>query len=323
MWGRSRGRKRSSRRPCDSVAPVDTFAGVKVVTEILDPFVIVGLFVLAWLVARASASVARRLLTWHDGRHPEPDLELGDRIARLKWRETSVSVIRGGIAYAAFAAATVLSAAQLIGGVDRLTALAGASFVLILLGFAIQRVLADLVAGLAMFVERWYAVGDTIVIPTLELQGVVEDLSLRRTKLRTLAGEIIHVHNAQIPAVRVLPRGAKHHAVEFFARNRAEAETLVETVASLLPSGPTTFVRRPHVADTHDLGEELVRVTVRASVAPGREWLAESFFPELLKDKAAPGLIVHGPVTLAVDERASKSFARASASTRRGFRTAA
>jgi small conductance mechanosensitive channel len=322
MWARSRGRKRSSRKACDSVAPVDTVDDVKVVTEILDPFVVVGLFALAWLIARASASVARRLLVWHDGRHPEPDLELGDRIARLKWRETSVSVIRAGIAYAAFGAATVLSAAQLIGGVDRLTALAGASFVLILLGFAIQRMLADLVAGLAMFVERWYAVGDTIAIPTLDLQGVVEDLSLRRTKLRTLAGELIHVHNSQIPAVRVLPRGAKHLAVEFYARDRSEAEALVDSVAALLPLGPTTFVRRPSIDEIHDLGGALVRVTVRTAVAPGREWLAEGFFPELLKEKATPGLIVHGPVTLAVDERATRSFARAAASTRRGFRAA-
>jgi hypothetical protein len=310
-------------RACDSVRRGASLARVNFVTQLLDPVVIAGLFGLAWLVARASGSVARRLLAWHDARHPEPDLDLGDRIGRLKWRETSISVVRAGIAYAAFATATVLSVAQLLGGVDRLTALAGASFVLILLGFAIQRVLADVIAGLAMFVERWYAVGDTIEIASLDLQGVVEDVSLRRTKLRTLAGEAIHVHNSQVPAVRVLPRGAKNLAIEFYARDRAEAEALVESVAAMLPVGPTTFVRRPHVAEMHDLGSELVRVTVRASVAPGREWLAESFFPELLRDKAAPGLVVHGPVTLAVDDRATRSYARATASTRRGFRTAA
>jgi small conductance mechanosensitive channel len=290
---------------------------------LVDPIVIAGLFVLAWLVARASGSVARRWLAWHDARHPEADLELGDKIARIKRRETAVGVIRGAIAYAAFGTAFVLSVARLLGGVDRLTALAGASFLLILLGFSIQRLLTDLIAGITMFVERWYAVGDTIVIPSLELQGVVEDLSLRHTKLRTLAGEVIHVHNSQIPAVRVLPRGAKNLAIEFFARDREKAEALVDSLAMMLPIGPTTFLRRPHVSDVHDLGSALVRITVRAAVAPGREWLAEEFFPELLREKASPGLVVHGPVTLAVDERATRSFARAAASTRRGFRTAA
>ena len=67
---------------------------------------------------------------------------------------------------------------------------------------------------------------------------------------------------------------------------------------------------------------ELVRMTVRATVAPGREWLAESLFPDLLRERAHEGLIVHGPVTLAVDERALKSFARASATTRWNARRA-
>jgi hypothetical protein len=63
----------------------------------------------------------------------------------------------------------------------------------------------------------------------------------------------------------------------------------------------------------------LTRIRMLAKVAPGREWLAESFFSDLLKQRAPDGLIVHGPVTLAVDERAARSFARASATTRRGL----
>ena len=74
----------------------------------------------------------------------------------------------------------MLSVGQLIGGVDRLTAIAGASFVLILVGFAVQRVLMGiLIAGLAMFIERWSLGRRHDQIPMHELQGVVEDLSLR------------------------------------------------------------------------------------------------------------------------------------------------
>ena len=43
----------------------------------------------------------------------------------------------------------------------------------------------DLPAGLMMFVERWFSVGDTVLIHAgFELQGVVEDVSLRHTRLR-------------------------------------------------------------------------------------------------------------------------------------------
>ncbi len=227
-----------------------------------------------------------------------------------------MAVIRTGIGYIAFLAAIVLAAAQVTGGFDRLTAFAGASFVLILVGFALQRVLIDILAGFSMFVERWYSVGDTIAIPTMELQGVVEDMSLRRTKLRTLDGEVINIHNSQIPAVRVLPGGVKELDVELVASNREAAERLVQEVAAILPEGPTTFVQRPQVHQIDELAPALVRLRMRAAVVPGREWLVHGFYTDLLKERADKHLIVHGPVVLAVDEGATRSFARASAATR-------
>jgi hypothetical protein len=284
--------------------------------------VIVALFAIAWAVARLSAIVARRVLAWHDRRHENSDLEATGKIAELKRRETLVSVIRTGIAYAAFATAIILSFAQLAGGVDRLAAIAGASLALVMAGFAAQRILVDIIAGLMMFVERWYSVGDTVVLIAagVDLQGVVEDVSLRRTRLRSLNGEVVQVHNSQITAVRVLPSGLKELAIELFVSKRSEGERLVEEVARLLPEGPTTFVHRPWIESVDELSHVLTRIRLRVTVAPGREWLAEEFFTDLLKERGGASLIVHGPVALAVDERATRTFARASAVTRSRFR---
>jgi len=280
--------------------------------------VIVGLFALAWLVSRAAARVAARVLTWHDHRQAENgELDLGAKMATAKRRETAVAMVRTTIAYAAFAVALLLSIAQLAGGVDRLAAIAGGVFAVLVGAFIAQRVLIDAIAGFAMFMERWYSVGDTIVVVAAhELQGVVEDVSLRRTRMRAVNGEVINVHNSNIAAVRVLPSGVKELALELFVNDRDEGEDVVETVSLMVPEGPTTFVRRPWIESIEELSPSLVRMTVRATVAPGREWLAEDFFADLLKERAHDGLLVHGPVTLAVDERASRSFARASATTR-------
>jgi small conductance mechanosensitive channel len=282
----------------------------------LTAFTIILLFVAAWAVSRLSALIARKVLSWHDRRHHAPTGDLRAKIIELKRRETTVAVIRTGIAYVAFAAALVLAAAQLTGGFDRLTAVAGASFLLILAGFSAQRVLVDLIAGFSMFTEKWYSVGDTIAIPTMELQGVVEDVSLRRTKLRSLDGEVVNIHNSQIPAVRVLPSGMKEFDVEIVASSREAAELLVADVAALLPAGPTTFSQRPQIHEIDDLAPGLVRLRIRAAVAPGREWLVNGFYTDLLKERADKHLIVHGPVVLTVDEGAARSFARASAATR-------
>jgi len=284
-----------------------------------EPIIIVLLFAAAWLLARASAWVALRVLVWNDRRVAGTDLTQTGRLRRLKRRETLVTIIRAGVTYLGFITAAVLSAGQLIGGVDRLTALAGASFLLILVGFAIQRVLMDIIAGLVMFMERWYSVGDTIQIPMHELQGVVEDFSLRHTRLRTLDGEVIHIHNSQIPSVRVLPGGAKELRLEVFVTDQENGIEMVDSVASILPEGPTTFFRKPRIEQVDELSERLFRISVRASVAPGREWLVDGFFADLIRERAEPGVIAHGPVTLSVDESAARSYARASALTRRSL----
>jgi moderate conductance mechanosensitive channel len=283
----------------------------------LGLLVIVLLFAAAWLLARATAFVALKVLVWNDRRVADTDLTQAGRLRRLKRRETQVSIIRAAVSYLGFVTAAVLSVGQLIGGVDRLTALAGASFLLILVGFAIQRVLMDIIAGLVMFMERWYSVGDTIQIPMHELQGIVEDVSLRHTRLRTLDGEVIHIHNSQIPSVRVLPSGVKELQLEVFVTDRDRGIEMIESVLQILPQGPTTFIRRPWIDRVDELGETLVRISARATVAPGREWLVDGFFADLLRERAEDGVIAHGPVTLSVDESAVRSYSRASAATRR------
>src|SRR2546430_3104057 len=259
--------------------------------DLLHLLTVACLFAAAWLISRGAAYLARKVLRRHD-RHTESAAATVDlRIANVKRRETTVAVIRATIAYAAFAVAIVLSAAQLTGGLDKLSTLAGASFVIILAGFAVQRLLTDVIAGLMMFVERWYHVGDAIAIPTLELQGVVEDVSLRRTKLRTLDGEAIHVTNSQIPAVRVLANGMKELAIELFVTDRERGEELVHSVQQILPEGPTTFFRRPWIEALNEVDERLVRIRMRATVVAGREWLLASLLFAPPKERARQRLI--------------------------------
>src|SRR3954449_5380728 len=112
----------------------------------LSALTIVFLFAAAWAVSRLSAIVARAVMAWSDRRHRTPSGDLHAKIVELKRRETSVAVVRTGIAYIAFAAALVLTGAQLTGRFDRLTSLDGTSFVLILVGFSAQRMLMDIIA---------------------------------------------------------------------------------------------------------------------------------------------------------------------------------
>src|SRR5436189_220649 len=181
----------------------------------------------------------------------------------------------------------------------------------------------DLITIFCLFVAAWLVSRGAAFVAARALAwhdrrngAAAATVSLRRTKLRTLDGETIHVSNSQIPAVRVLPEGLKELAIELFVTDRDRGENLVFQVARILPEGPTTFARRPWVAEVNELDDRLVRIKLRASVVAGREWLVEGFLSDLLKERADEGLIVHGPVVMSVNEDAARSFARASAATR-------
>jgi len=165
-------------------------------------------------------------------------------------------------------------------------------------------------AGTFMFFEGWFEVGDTITVEPLDLTGVVEEVSLRSTKLRAVTGETLRVHNSQILATRALPRGVRDVEVELFVNDEAAGRELVDDVAAIVPVGPTRFVSRPRVDDSERLDDDLIRLSAVCAVAYGRDWLANDFLPQLLRERAPDGLIVHGPVVMFVDESATRRYAR-------------
>ena len=282
----------------------------------LNALTIILLFAAAWAVSRLSAIVARRVMAWSDQRHRTPSGDLSAKIVELKRRETSVAVIRTGIAYIAFAAALILTAAQLTGGFNQPRRLCRR-----LLRPHPRRLLRPANADghhrrlqhvrRALVLRRRHDRDPDVGGPGSRRGPVpsADEASLARRRSDQ------HPQLAD-RAVRVLPGGFKEFDVELVASSREGAELLIEHVAAILPEGPTTFIQRPTIHQVDELAPGLVRLRMRASVAPGREWLVNGFYTDLLKERADKHLIVHGPVVLTVDEGATRSFARASAATR-------
>jgi moderate conductance mechanosensitive channel len=277
--------------------------------------VIFGLFLLAWIVSR----IAARLAVYFVDRSEKRRLRAADGadtgvITGLRQRETAISLVQTSVRYLAFALAFVLSLAALAGA-HGLQTIVGASFLAIIVGFAAQRFLTDVIAGLLMFFEGWFRIGDTVAVDAWKAQGVVESVSLRSLTIRSITGEVFHVPNSQVTALRVIPRGYRVAELEFFVNALEAGSRLVDDVARIVPTGPTRFVRRPALVDTETLDDDLYRITARCAVAVGREWLVDDFLPSLVRERAAEGLLVHGPVVTYVDEQALRSFARAAVGT--------
>jgi small conductance mechanosensitive channel len=281
-----------------------TLVGHGVPVDAAKAVIVIGLLVVASLVSRVLGAAVGRL------RARVESISLDSPLVAIAQRETAVALAQTAVRYVVFLIALVLAVSTVTGG-RGVGTWAGASLVAVIVAFAAQRFLIDLMAGFVMFFEGWYTVGSTIVIEPMKLEGVVEDVSLRATKLRDVSGEVVRVHNSQILAVRVLPDGGRHVEIELFVRDAEAGERLVEHVARLVPTGSTAFVEPPRVTAVTELDPDLYRVTAQATVSAGRDWMADSLLPSLLRERADDDLIVHGPVILPADESAATRFERA------------
>jgi small-conductance mechanosensitive channel len=282
----------------------------------LDPpvgqlVVVAGVFVLAIILSRLGGRVAAFLVDRNERRGAlgADHVDTGV-ISGLKQRETAISLIQTSVTYVVVGIALLLSVMTLTGA-RRVETVVGASFLAIAIAFSFQRFLTDVVAGLLMFFEGWFRVGDTIAVEPFGLEGVVEKVSLRSTEIRSVSGEIIRVSNSEVKAVRVVPRGYREYEAELYATDPERVGELVERVARIVPAGPTHFVRRPILEELEELDDDLYRIRLRTAVAAGREWLAEEFLPSLICERADDGLVLHGPIVTAVDDHATRRFARA------------
>jgi small conductance mechanosensitive channel len=226
-------------------------------------------------------------------------------LRRLRRRETAAAFVIAAIRYLIAIAAGF----ALIGIFTRspLTALGGASLIVILVGFAIQRFLTDVVAGTLALFENLYGVGDFITVDPSGLAGIVDELGLRTTVLRGLNGDRYIIPNSQITAVRRSERGYRTYNIEILSHDPDRVEHAVSLVASYAPDGEARFLRPPGVVDRQELEHELWLVRVRATVPPTLEWLAEDYLVNAISRQAGEALVGE-PVAYTLDSAALRRY---------------
>lgn len=195
------------------------------------------------------------------------------------------------------------------------TALIGAGALAIIIGGAtIGPILRDIANGGVMMAEHWYGVGDHVrVDPFWELQGVVERVTLRSTRIRGLNGEVIWINNQYIQGVRVLTKGVRTTALELFVADLNKGLDLIEKANQRLPTGPLMVVRPLHIMGETQVGPQLWHVTAVGETAPGREWLLQNYAITLLQEMDADNkhpILKTDPIARDADSVAEQSFSR-------------
>jgi small conductance mechanosensitive channel len=248
------------------------------------------------------------------------DIESNEqRFIKLRQVETylsvSIAVVRAAVvAVAAYVAWTLLSPTANSGA----AAIGASAFFIVFAGQTLGMILRDITAGAIMIIEQWFHVGDFVKVePFIDLSGVVERLTLRSTKLRSLSGEVIWVHNQQIQAIHVTPRGVRTIAVDVFVRDKDKGLATLKELAKAVPVGAALLAKPLRVQKPEEWGEGLWRITTVGETTPGREWLIENFYVNAIKEvdtmvkNKADRTFVYEPLARYADPIADKKFKRA------------
>lgn len=252
------------------------------------------------------AVVLARALKWIAHRYDQLNPAEERDLIRLRRRETALVLVATAIPYATAIVVLIVVASFFIPA----AVLGGSAFIAIVLGFAAQRFLMDIIAGALIAFERWYGVGDFVVIEPAKASGFVEQFSLRTTVLRSLNGDRAYAPNSQIITAIRAARGYRPYSIEILTTDPDAARRAIDGVARLAPTGGARFLRPPQVVEVRELGEGAWLVRGRADVAPTLEWLVENLLVDELNARLGEDMLLAEPIVYTLDETAVTRYQR-------------
>jgi small conductance mechanosensitive channel len=179
-------------------------------------------------------------------------------------------------------------------------AIAGLGVVGIAVGFGAQTLIRDWLAGVFIIVENQYSAGDVVRISGVD--GVVEDISLRRTTLRDLDGTVHTVPNGSIVVASNMTRGWARVNLDIsvaYDTDIDRASAIIDDVGRSLTQDPEwrdRVIEAPTVKRVNALGDSAVTLKVLGQVHPAEQWaVAGELRKRILSAFAAGGIEIPFP----------------------------
>jgi len=154
--------------------------------------------------------------------------------------------------------------------------IAGAGIAGVALGFGAQSMVKDYLSGMLMLMEDQFGVGD--VIDVGEANGVVEAVSLRTTRLRSLDGTVWHVPNGEIRRVGNMSQNWSRFVLDVSVSYEADVAHATQVLEELLNSfatdaeWTTKLIGPPEVLGVQDLAASSVLIRLVVTTVPGQQW---------------------------------------------------
>ena len=233
-----------------------------------------------------------RVLRW---RRRAEDLLDAESVARIKRQDTAITLIRNALRYVFFVIVVLFILSIFFR--NPLPATAGATIIAAVIGFGAQSFLRDVIAGFSIIFEGQYSVGDFIHVKPQDVSGIVEELGLRMTKIRSLSGEVSYVPNGAMQGVINYVSGQQRFNVEV---QLSDAEAVPKVLGSL---GETSelYLSPPRLVERKESGGR-TRLRILAGVLPSMAWLVEENLVERIKAAAGEDSLAADPLVYKVDQ---------------------
>ena len=182
-------------------------------------------------------------------------------------------------------------------GVDVSPILASAGIVGVALGFGAQTLVKDFLSGIFMIFEDQYGVGD--IIRVNDVQGTVEAVTLRVTRLRDGNGTVWYVRNGEVRQIGNMSQNWARAVLDVEVSHEADLfevrRVLLDLATDLWRDDEFAgrIIEQPEVPGVEKVSSDGVVVRLSVKTAPLEQWAVARALRERIKVRfEAEGIVV-------------------------------
>jgi small conductance mechanosensitive channel len=171
-------------------------------------------------------------------------------------------------------------------GVNVTTLLAGAGVLGLAVGFGSQALVRDMISGFFIVFDGALSPGDIVKIG--DIQGQVESVGLRVTKIRSFNGQLWYVPNGQVTTVGNFSRDWSRAVVEVGVAYEQDVKKSLEVLQNVADEwaqqNQGIVLEPPEAQGVLGLNSSDVGLRIVAKVKPAEHWAAERQLRARVKD---------------------------------------
>lgn len=257
-------------------------------------FKIALIFIMASIIIKVSRKIIGRIFS----RNKKKTMRMTERREK-----TLKKLIENALVYTVYTLA-ILTLLETV-GIKIGPLLAGAGIAGLAIGFGAQSLVKDVISGFFIVFEDQFAVGDYVYVAGVE--GDVEEIGLRTTKIKDWTGERYVIPNGNITQVT---NYSIHNGVPVidinipYENDVYEAKKVIEDINQKVFQTTDIFLTEPEVigVQTFDVSHYVIRII--AETTPGEQWSAERYLREVIQSELySRGIAIPAPRLVMYSEK--------------------